>query len=76
MGANVTLDSTIAIKDNDGMAHDKQAQKISIYVPPELLGRIRKNVQQHRRSFNQEVLWLAEQSLEREKGTLKDTQDV
>jgi hypothetical protein len=47
-------------------------QKMSIYFPLDLLARVRKAAQQHKRSVNKEVLWLVEQSLERqEKGEQK-----
>jgi hypothetical protein len=41
-------------------------QKMSIYFPLDLLARVRKAAQQHKRSVNKEVLWLVEQSLERQ----------
>jgi len=47
---------------------DKQYQKMSVYFPFELLERVRQSAKEHRRSFNQEALWLMEQSLERQKG--------
>ncbi len=44
---------------------NKEAQqKMSIYFPLDLLARVRKAAQQHKRSFNKEVLWLVEQALE------------
>jgi hypothetical protein len=47
-------------------------QKMSIYFPLDLLERVRKAADLHKRSFNKEVLWLVEQSLERqEKGKHK-----
>ena len=43
----------------------KQAiQKMSVYFPLTLLERVREHAKLHRRSFNQEVLWLIEQSLD------------
>ncbi len=43
----------------------KQAiQKMSVYFPLVLLERVRESAKLHRRSFNQEVLWLIEQSLD------------
>ena len=42
----------------------KQAiQKMSVYFPIALLERVRTSAKLHRRSFNQEVLWLIEESL-------------
>jgi len=38
---------------------------MSVYFPLHLLERVRKSATQHKRSFNKEVLWLVEQSLER-----------
>jgi len=42
-------------------------QKMSVYFPPELLERVRRAAQKHKRSFNKETLWLIEQALEQEK---------
>jgi Arc-like DNA binding domain len=41
-------------------------QKMSIYFPVELLARVRRSAERNKRSFNKEVLWLVEQSLERQ----------
>lgn len=46
------------------MKEKQEPQKMSLYVPLPLLERIRESARKHRRSFNQEVLWLVEQSLE------------
>ena len=44
----------------------KQAiQKMSVYFPMALLEKVRESAKLHRRSFNQEVLWLIEESLKR-----------
>ena len=49
----------------------KQAiQKMSVYFPIALLERVRESAKLHRRSFNQEVLWLSEESL-KQKGEQK-----
>jgi len=45
----------------------KELQKMSVYFPLVLLERVRESARIHRRSFNQEVLWLLEQSLEKGK---------
>lgn len=42
-------------------------QKMSVYFPPALLERVRQSAKVHRRSFNQEALWLIEQGLEQGK---------
>jgi hypothetical protein len=36
---------------------------MSVYFPHGLLERVRRSAKQHKRSFNQEVLWLVEQML-------------
>lgn len=47
------------------LTKNKEAQqKMSIYFPLDLLTRVRLSAQQHKRSFNKEVLWLVEQALE------------
>ena len=38
-------------------------KKTSVYLPPELHVTIHKRAEVHRRSFNQELLWLIEQGL-------------
>jgi len=54
----------------------KQAiQKMSVYFPIALLERVRESAKLHRRSFNQEVLWLIEESLKR-KGEQKHDEGV
>jgi len=54
----------------------KQAiQKMSVYFPIALLERVRESAKFHRRSFNQEVLWLIEESLKR-KGEGKHNEGV
>ena len=40
----------------------KDTQKMSIYFPIALLERVRESAGLHRRSFNQEVLWLVRQN--------------
>lgn len=42
-------------------------QKTSVYFPPELYLQVRKSAEKHRRSFNQELLWLIEQGLKVER---------
>lgn len=46
------------------MEQEKQKQKMSVYFPLDTLERVRESAKKHRRSFNQEVLWLLEQTLE------------
>lgn len=52
----------------------KDPQPMTVYFPLPLLERVRESAKDHRRSFNQEVLWLIEESLkqkgeqERDKG--------
>jgi len=50
-------------------------QKMSVYFPLTLLERVRESARLHRRSFNQEVLWLIEESLKR-KGEQKHDEGV
>ena len=53
----------------------KQAiQKMSVYFPLSLLERVRESAKLHRRSFNQEVLWLIEESLNRKGEQQRETQ--
>ncbi len=47
---------------------EEEKQKMSVYFPLDLLERVRESAKEHRRSFNQEVLWLIERSLEQQKG--------
>jgi hypothetical protein len=49
----------------------KDTQKMSVYFPIVLLERVRESAKLHRRSFNQEALWLIEKGLE-QKGGQKD----
>ncbi len=54
----------------------KQAiQKMSVYFPIAILERVRESAKLHRRSFNQEVLWLIEESL-KQKGESKHDEGV
>ncbi len=46
------------------MEQKNKQQKMSVYFPPVLLERVRTSARIHRRSFNQEALWLIEQGLE------------
>jgi hypothetical protein len=41
----------------------QNTQKTSVYFTPELHATIQKSAEKHRRSFNQELLWLIEQGL-------------
>lgn len=60
------------------MEPDKTTQRMSVYFPLEVLQRVRTSAKVHRRSFNQEALWLIEQGLERQQKAEKthDAQDV
>ena len=49
----------------------KDIQKMSVYFPIVLLERVRESAKLHRRSFNQETLWLIEKGVE-QKGEQKD----
>jgi hypothetical protein len=50
-------------------------QKMSVYFPIALLERVRESAKLHRRSFNQEVLWLIEESL-KQKGEQRHAEGV
>jgi hypothetical protein len=52
----------------------EQTQKMSIYFPLALLEQVRRSAKQHKRSFNQEVLWMVEQMLLRLEGESKTEQ--
>ena len=67
------LDRELLERYTTSMKEKQAQQKMSLYVPLPLLERVRESAKRHRRSFNQEVLWLIEQSLE--KGA-KDAQGV
>lgn len=45
---------------------EKDIQRTTVYFPPELLTRVKTSAKTHRRSFNQEALWLMEQSLDQQ----------
>lgn len=45
------------------MKHTELIKRTSLYIPLELVGKIQQSAMIHRRSFNQEMLWLAEQGL-------------
>ncbi len=70
-GAGVVgpLDIPLMLRYNNCMSTENKAtqQKMSIYFPHDLLARVRKAAQRHKRSFNKEVLWLVEQALEQER---------
>jgi hypothetical protein len=45
------------------MKQKKDPQPMTVYFPLPLLERVRESAKAHRRSFNQEVLWLIEEYL-------------
>jgi hypothetical protein len=51
---------------NTSMKQNENVQPMTIYFPPDLLSRVRESAKTHRRSFNQETLWLLEQSLDQQ----------
>jgi Arc-like DNA binding domain len=56
---------------------NKNIQRMSVYFPLALLERVRTSARVHRRSFNQEALWLIEQGLEQQEGEQrKDAQEL
>ena len=50
--------------DNDNMTiHKRDVKRASLYIPLALATKMQESAKKHRRSFNQEILWLVEQSL-------------
>ena len=45
------------------MKHTENIKRMSLYIPLELADKIKSSAMVHRRSFNQEIMWLAEQGL-------------
>lgn len=54
---------------NNGMKQHENVKRMSLYIPLELSGKIHASAIVHRRSFNQEMLWLAEQGLSSQEKT-------
>jgi len=53
----------------------KETQRMPVYFPIALLEMVRESAKLHRRSFNQEVLWLIEESL-KQKGEQRHDEGV
>ncbi len=45
------------------MKQHENIKRMSLYIPLELADKIQQSAKIHRRSFNQELLWLAENSI-------------
>jgi hypothetical protein len=45
------------------MMIQENVKRTSLYIPLELATQVKQSAKLHRRSFNQEILWLAEQGL-------------
>jgi hypothetical protein len=45
------------------MTSQNTIKRMSLYIPSELADKVLQSAKIHRRSFNQEMLWLAEQGL-------------
>lgn len=51
------------------MKHTELIKRTSLYIPLELVDKVQQSAIIHRRSFNQEILWLAEQGLSSQEKT-------
>lgn len=51
------------------MIANKNVKRTTVYIPPDLVAKVQQNAVMHRRSFNQELLWLAEQGLSSQEKT-------
>lgn len=47
---------------------DTEIKRTSVYIPEDLNKRIQDSANKNRRSFNQELLWLAERGLDHKEG--------
>ena len=48
---------------NNTMKHTKDIKRTSLYIPLDFFAKVQKSADLHRRSFNQQLIWLAEQGL-------------
>jgi len=59
---HLTVQETSAIMM--AMKSQNTIKRMSLYIPLELVAKVQQSAKIHRRSFNQEMLWLAEEAME------------
>jgi len=57
------LTTCMEVRYNNAMETHETIKRTSVYIPLELADKVQQSAKIHRRSFNQELLWLAENSI-------------